>query len=171
MAEPLDERRRVVVWEDPGILAREGGSMSGIDCLTEVLAGKLPAPPVCALVDFQLTEVAEGRTAGTLEPAEYHYNPFGNVHGGVLVTLMDTVMSSAVHTMLPAGVLYSTLEVKTNFVRGVTAESGTLRCEGHVVHSGSRTATAECRVTDSAGALCAHGTVTCLIMRPPATAP
>ncbi|MGI5282725.1 PaaI family thioesterase [Nonomuraea polychroma] len=167
MAEPVGSRQHVISWEDPGILAREGLLMSGLDCLRALIEGKLPPPPACSLMNFRLTDAAEGHAVGVMEPAEYQYNPFGGVHGGVLVTLMDTVMGCAVHTMLPAGVLYSTLEIKSNFVRQVSVHSGTLRCEGSVVHLGSRTATAECRVTDASGDVCAHGTTTCLILRPP----
>ncbi|MEU4834424.1 PaaI family thioesterase [Streptosporangium sp. NPDC023615] len=167
MVEPAGGRRHVISWEDPGILAREGLTMSGLDCLRALIDGRLPPPPACSLMDFRLTEVAEGHAVGVMEPAEYQYNPFGGVHGGVLTTLMDTVMGCAVHTMLPAGVLYSTLEIKSSFVRHVSAGSGTLRCDGSVVYFGGRTATAECRVTDASGDLCAHGTTTCLILRPP----
>ncbi|MEV0587136.1 PaaI family thioesterase [Nonomuraea sp. NPDC050310] len=167
MPEPAGTRQHVISWEDPGILAREGLGLSGLDCLRALIKGALPPPPACSMLNFRLTDAEEGRAAGVMEPAEYQYNPFGGVHGGVLVTLMDTVMGCAVHTMLPAGVLYSTLEVKSNFVRQVSVHSGRLRCEASVVHLGSRTATAECRVTDASGDLCAHGTTTCLILRMP----
>ncbi len=167
MPESEGKREHTVVWEDPGIIVREGRAMSGLDCIRALVSGKLPAPPVAALVGLRMTDVSEGRVAGVLEPAEYQYNPLGSVHGGILTTLMDSVMSCAVHTLLPAGVGYSTVEVKVNFVRPVRADTGTLYCEGSVVHAGSRIATAECRVTDSAGKLYAHGVNTCLILRPP----
>ncbi|MEU4538300.1 PaaI family thioesterase [Streptosporangium sp. NPDC023825] len=167
MSRAAGAREHVISWEDPGVLAREGLSMSGLDCMNALIEGKLPPPPACSLMNFRLTEVAEGHAIGVMKPAEYHYNPFGGVHGGVLVTLMDTVMGCAVHTMLAAGVLYSTLEVKSNFVRQVSVHSGTLRCLASVIHLGGRTATAECRVTDASGDLCAHATTTCLILRPP----
>jgi uncharacterized protein (TIGR00369 family) len=166
MPEPEKPRRHVVVWEDVGIIAREGRTMSGLDCIRALVSGKLPLPPVASLVGLHLTDVSEGHVAGTLEPAEYQYNPLGTVHGGILTTLMDSVMSCAVHTLLPAGVGYSTVEVKANFVRPVRVDTGTMHCEGSVVHAGSRIATAECRVTDSAGTLYAHGVNTCLILRP-----
>jgi len=167
MPESEAQRQHTVVWEDPGIIVREGRAMSGLDCIRALVSGKLPPPPVAALVGLRMTDVSEGRVAGVLEPAEYQYNPLGSVHGGILTTLMDSVMSCAVHTLLPAGVGYSTVEVKVNFVRPVRADTGTLNCEGTVVHAGSRIATAECRVTDSSGRLYAHGVNTCLILRPP----
>jgi uncharacterized protein (TIGR00369 family) len=100
-----------------------------------------------------------------MEPGPQHYNPIGSVHGGVALTLLDSAMGCAVHTLLDAGVSYATLEVKTNFVRPISLETGVIRCEGTVLHLGSRVATAEGKLTDAAGKLLAHGTTTCLIFR------
>jgi uncharacterized protein (TIGR00369 family) len=113
-----------------------------------------------------MTEADEGRVVCTMVPGEDQYNPIGSVHGGVIATLMDSAMSCAVHTTLPAGTGYATLEVKANFLRPVAAGTMALTCEGRVIHAGSRVATAECRVVDGAGKLYAHGTVTCLVLRP-----
>ena len=99
------------------------------------------------------------------DTVEQHYNPIGSVHGGVALTLLDSAMGCAVHTLLEAGVGYTTLEVKANFVRPILADTGVVRCEGTVLHAGSRVATAEGRVVDEAGTLLAHGTTTCLIFR------
>jgi uncharacterized protein (TIGR00369 family) len=114
---------------------------------------------------FRGVEFDHGRAIFEMTPGPQHYNPIGTVHGGVALTLLDSAMGCAVHTTLEAGVGYTTLEVKTNFVRAITADTGLIRCEGTVVHSGSRIATAEGRLTDAAGRLLAHGTTTCLIIR------
>jgi uncharacterized protein (TIGR00369 family) len=87
------------------------------------------------------------------------------VHGGIALTLLDSALGCAIHTLLEAGVSYATLETKANFVRPITVDTGPIRCEGTVVHAGSRVATAEGRLTDAAGKLLAHGTTTCLILR------
>ncbi|MBC8075392.1 MAG: PaaI family thioesterase, partial [Chloroflexales bacterium] len=99
-------------------------------------------------------------------PAEYHYNPIGSVHGGVAATLCDSAMACAIHTTLPAGVGYTTLELKVNFVRPITVQTGRVTCEGTLIHMGGRVATAEARLTDASGALYAHATTTCLVLRP-----
>jgi uncharacterized protein (TIGR00369 family) len=130
------------------------------------VSGELPPPPFASLLNFDLVEVSEGHAAFAVNPAEYHYNPIGVVHGGLAATLLDSAMGCAVHSMLPAGAGYTTLEIKVNFIRAMTAETGRLRCEANVVHSGARTATAEGRIVDEAGKLYAHGTTTCLILRP-----
>jgi uncharacterized protein (TIGR00369 family) len=100
-----------------------------------------------------------------VEPAEYHYNPIGLVHGGLACTLLDSAMGCAVHTTLPAGTGYTTLELKVNLIRPLTRETGRVLCEGTIIHVGGRTATAEARITDAAGALYAHATTTCMIFR------
>jgi uncharacterized protein (TIGR00369 family) len=116
-------------------------------------------------MNFQIAELSEGRAVFTVEPAEYHYNPIGVVHGGLAATLLDSAMGCAVHSTLPAGVGYTTLEIKVNYIRAMTAETGLVRCEAQVIHVGGRTATAEGRVIDSSGKLYAHATTTCMIFR------
>jgi uncharacterized protein (TIGR00369 family) len=98
----------------------------------------------------------------SVDPAEYHYNPNGLVHGGLLATVLDSALGCAVQATLPRGVRYATLELKVNYLRPVLRDTGTLRCEARVVHAGRRTALAEGRVADAGGRLYAHGTATCL---------
>jgi uncharacterized protein (TIGR00369 family) len=101
----------------------------------------------------------------SLEPHEYHYNPVAVVHGGILATLCDSAMALAIHTLVPAGVGQTTVELKVNYTRSLTVHSGKVFCEGKVIHSGSRLATAECRVVDKDGKLYAHGSTTCMILK------
>lgn len=159
------ERRVTISWEDPRPLAEAGRGMSGFEFLQKIVAGELPQPPLASLMDFQIVELAEGRAVFAVNPAEYHYNPIGVVHGGLAATLLDSAMGCAVHSMLPAGTGYTTLELKVNFIRAMTAETGRVRAEGKLIHLGARTATAEGRVIDESGKLYAHATTTCLILK------
>lgn len=161
-----ETRTRTVSWEDPRALAEAGRGLSGLEYLQKIVAGELPRPPISALLNFGLAELGEGRAVFTVEPAEYHYNPIGVVHGGLAATLLDSAMGCAIHSMLAAGVGYTTLEVKVNYIRPMTAETGLVRCEAKVIHMGGRTATAEGKVTDASGKLYAHATTTCIIFRP-----
>lgn len=158
-------RSRTVSWEDPHALAETGRGLSGLDYLRKLIAGELPPPPMAELLSFRLAEISEGKAIFLCEPAEYHYNPIGLVHGGLAATLLDSAMGCAVHSTLPAGVGYTTLEIKVNFIRPITAQKGNVRCEGRLIHLGSRTATAEGRIVDVDGKLYAHATTTCLILR------
>lgn len=160
------ERTYTVSWENPHISAKASSQMSGLAYLRAIQTGELPAAPIALLLGMTFDEVREGSVIFSLQPAEYHYNPIGTVHGGVAATLLDSVMGCAVHTMLPAGVGYTTLEIKVNYVRSITCDTGRVYCEGNVIHVGNRTATAEGRLVDAAGKLYAHGTTTCIIFRP-----
>ena len=165
-ADDKQARTRTFSWEDPRALAEAGRGLSGIEYLQKIVAGELPRPPISALMNFSIAELSEGYAVFAVEPAEYHYNPIGVVHGGLAATLLDSAMGCAVHSTLPAGVGYTTLEIKVNFVRPMTAEPAHVRCEAKVIHVGGRTATAEGRVVDREGKLYAHGTTTCIIFRP-----
>ena len=154
-----------VRWEDPAALAERARAMPGLAFLEAIRDGELPAAPIQSLLGFRLVEVEEGRVAFSAEPGEQHYNPIGVVHGGLAATLLDSAMGASVHSTLPLGSGYSTLETKFNLVRAITAESGTIVAEGRVVHRGSRVATAEGRIVREAdGKLLAHGTSTCLVL-------
>ena len=85
------------------------------------------------------------------------------MHGGYAATLLNSCMGCSVHTTLPKGMGYTTLEFKVSLVRAVTADTGRVRAEGKVITSGRRVATAEGRLTDAGGRLLAHATTTCLV--------
>ena len=159
-------RSRTISWEDPRALAKGAVGLSGLEYLQKIVAGELPPPPIGALMNFRISELSEGRAVFVVEPAEYHYNPIGVVHGGVAATLLDSAMGCAVHSTLPAGASYTTLEIKVNYIRPMSAETGLLRCEANIIHVGGRTATAEGKIVDQKGKLYAHGTTTCIIFRP-----
>ena len=146
-------------------LSSQAREMSGLEFIAAVRDGDLPPAPIQDLLGFDLVESSEGRTVFALLPEERHYNPIGAVHGGVAATLLDSAMGAAVHTTLPLGSAYSTLETKFNLVRAITADTGEIRAEGVVIHRGRRVATAEGRITRASdGKLLAHGTSTCLVI-------
>ncbi len=159
-------RTRTFSWEDPLLAARAAPTMSGLDYLRAMARGELPAPPIMAALGIELDAIEEGRVAFAVVPAEYHYNPIGVVHGGLAATLFDSAMGCAVHSTLPAGVGYTTLELKVNYLRPLTLGTGRVRCEGTTIHVGGRVATAEALLMDAAGALYGHATTTCMIFRP-----
>ena len=152
-------------WEDPAELAARGREMAGIDFLEAIRDGRLPTPPIGRLLGFALSEVSEGKAVFTAVPGEQHFNPIGVVHAGLAATMLDSATGVAIHSTLPAGTGYTTLETKFNLVRAITLETGEIRAEGQVLHRGGRVATADGRVTRvSDGKLLAHGTSTCLIL-------
>jgi uncharacterized protein (TIGR00369 family) len=131
--------------------------------------GELPPPPIMDLVGLGGVTAVEGSVTFYLDPQEFHYNPLGTVHGGVLSTMLDSAAACSVHSTLPAGVAYTSLDLNVKFLRPVTIASGRLRCSGAVLQRGRRSALAEARLTDAAGRLVAHAMSTCLILELPAT--
>jgi len=151
-------------WSDPAALAEAGRTLPGIEFLRAIRDGRLPAPPIAELLGFKLVEVDTGHAVFEAMPGEQHYNPIGVVHGGLAMTLLDSAMGCAVHSHIPAGGGYTTLEAKTNLVRPVTSKTGLLRAIGKVLHLGSRVATAEGRLVDGGGKVYAHATTTCIVL-------
>ena len=115
---------------------------------------------------LSIPEIAPGRAVFAMEPAEWMYNPIGSVHGGVYATVCDSACGCAVHTLLPAGAYYTSLDLSVRFIRPITSTSGPLTCEGTVENIGGRTALATARLTNAEGKLFAHATSNCLIFRP-----
>jgi uncharacterized protein (TIGR00369 family) len=134
--------------------AEVAATMTGLELLQAMIAGRLPGPPIMQLIGFDLAEVESGRAVFEGTPALKHYNPLGTVHGGYAATLLDSCMGCAV---------YTTLEFKVSLVRPLTADTGLVRAEGKAISSGRRVATAEGRLTDARGRLLAHATTTCLV--------
>jgi len=159
-------RKLTVTWDDPLMGAEHSKTMTGLDYLRAIEKGDIPPPPIARLLGFRLIGVHLGQAVFELEPGEHHYNPIGMVHGGVASTVLDSAMGCAVHSTLPAGTGYSTVELKINFIRPLSTDTGKVLCEARVIHAGGRIATAEGKLVDKDGKLYAHGTTTCIIFRP-----
>jgi uncharacterized protein (TIGR00369 family) len=144
------------------IAARLAG-LSGRQALELIIAGRLPPPPIAGHLGFRLAEAKEGWARFTGTPMHEAYNPLGSIHGGWLATLIDSAVFCAVHATLAPGETYTTASLELKFCRAVTVETGPVDAVGAIIHRGRRLATAEARLTDSAGRLYAHGLVTCFI--------
>jgi uncharacterized protein (TIGR00369 family) len=158
------ERTRTYSWEDPFTVVNAASGLTGLEVLQKIVAGDLPPPPIAATLDFSLVEVERGKAVFEGEPAEFHYNPIGIVHAGLAATLLDSAMGCAFVSTADAGTSWTTLELKANFTRAMTVETGRVRCEGTVVHAGRRVATTEARLEDASKRLLAHATSTILVL-------
>jgi uncharacterized protein (TIGR00369 family) len=145
-------------------LAEMRRTLSGLEFFRRMAAGTLPTPPMVSALGLRLVEVDEGRVVFAGTATGSFYNGLGVAHGGWAATLLDSALGCAINTMQPAGRMFTTLELKVNYTRPLRSEVGEVRCEAKVVHVGSRTATAEARVTDAAGVLYAHGSTTCILV-------
>jgi uncharacterized protein (TIGR00369 family) len=159
-------RERTHTWSDPLRSLGEAAGMSGMELFAAMSEGRIAPPPILSTVGIDGFEFAEGRVVFHLTPAEFHYNPLGTVHGGIFAALLDSACGCSVHTRLPAGTLYTSLDLSLKFLRPVTVATGPITAEGSVTHLGRRTALAEARIVDRAGKLYATATSSCLILRP-----
>jgi uncharacterized protein (TIGR00369 family) len=157
------DRTREYSWSDPIALAEAARGRSGLEFMRALLSGELPPPPIATTLGFEVVEIDEGRVVFAVTPGEHLYNPIGVVHGGVAATLLDTVTGCAVHTTLPAGTAYTSLDLSVKYLRPLTADTGPVRGIGRVINKGRRTALAEGELRDAADRLLAHGTSSCLI--------
>ncbi len=138
--------------------------VSGLEYLQGLLRGEFPAAPIASTLGFWQSEFSHGRAVFVGTPERFTYNPLGTVHGGWAATILDSAMGCAVHTTLPAGKGYTTVDLSVSLVRAITERARTLICEANIVHAGGSVSTAEGRVTDASGTLYATGTTTCLIL-------
>jgi len=160
----MSDRSRTYSWADPAPLAAATRELDGLTLLRRIVAGELASPSIGPTMGFRLVEVDEGRSVFEGEWQEFLSNPAGTLHGGWYGTILDSAMGCAVHSTLPAGTGYTTLEYKVHITRGAGPEVGVLRAEGQVVHRGRRTATAEAKLVDAAGKIYAHASTTCIIL-------
>jgi uncharacterized protein (TIGR00369 family) len=156
-------RRREVTWQDPLISAALALELSGLDYLRAIADHTISRPPVAALLGMAIERIDPGNVTFSLDVGEHLYNPIGSVHGGVFATLLDSAMGCAVHSMLPVGRAYTTLELKVNFVKALTVDTPLVTAEGEVISAGRQVATAAGRLVGPDSELFAHATTTCLI--------
>ncbi len=157
-------RSLTVTWEDPVPVLQHLAALPGIEGVRAIATGAVPRPPLGQLLDLSIPVVEEGRVTFAFTPGELHYNPLGTVHGGIIGTLLDSAMGMSVQSTLDAGVRYTTLEYKVNFLRPVTVDAGPVLAEGRVVHRGRTQAVAEARLIDGNGKVYAISSSTLAIL-------
>ncbi len=156
-------RSKTITWHDPHKLAAAGRTLSGQDFISQIAQRILPAPPIAELFGMTIETVEPGDVVFRCEPDESTYNPIGVVHGGLACVLLDTVAGCAVHTTLPAGVGYTSLELKVNYLRPIHGGIP-LVAHGWVTKPGRRAAFAEGDIRDPDGKILATASSTCLVM-------
>lgn len=145
------------------VAAAAAGELDGLSVMRAWADGSLPPPPIADTIGFTVESATAGEVTFSFTPAERHYNLLGGVQGGVYAVLLDSATACAVHTRLKAGSTFASLDLDVKFLRGLNADSGTVRCVGRVIHLGRRTALARAELLDAKGRLCAEASSTCLI--------
>ncbi len=159
-------RTRTIRFDTPARDPRSLFARPGLELLQSIVEGTHPAPPIGSHIGLQIVRVVDGDVVMTAEPDESHYNPIGAVHGGFFATLLDSACGCAVHSTLPTGVGYTSLEMKVSFLRPITIETGTVTAHGWVTKRGRNASFAEADIRDKRGNVLATATSTCLILTP-----
>jgi uncharacterized protein (TIGR00369 family) len=162
---PNTTRSKTVSWQDPAVLAAAGATLPGRDFPQAIIDGRLPAPPMVVLIGSELVSVGDGEAVFRCTPDESTYNPLGMVHGGLLCTLLDTAAGCAVHTLLPAGAGYASIEIKISFLKPLRASAGEIDLHGQALKVGRRVAFAEAHARDQSGELVGHATTSLALNR------
>jgi uncharacterized protein (TIGR00369 family) len=166
MADGAASRNKSFEWVDPLATAEQVVGMSGLEYMHAVRDGTAPWPPMGVLMNFENVDAERGRVVITCTPGEEHYNPLGIIHGGLLCTLLDTVIGCATHTTLEQGTGYTSIELKVSYLRPVTLDTGRLTGTGIVTKDGRRVVFAEGTVTDAEGNLVATASSSLLVLSP-----
>ena len=135
------------------LLVARRRAMGGLAFFRHMLDGQMPQAPMTRLLKMRLLEVGEGRVVFGAKPSRAHYNGMGVVHGGFAATLLDSALGCAINTMAPPGKIYTTLELKINFIR--PALPSLFTAEAWLIHLGSRTAVGEAEIMNEEGKLIA----------------
>ncbi len=162
---PTTTRSRTYDWKVPVTDWETRQHLDGRAYLQSVLDGENVSSPMVQTMGIELAEVDDGRVVYTVEPAEYHYNPIGVVHGGLAATLFDTALGSAVISKLPAGQVCMTVQLHVHYLRALTMTTGKVRCEATAVHVGRMLGTAEAKIIgENDGKVYGHASATCVVM-------
>ncbi|WP_166873964.1 PaaI family thioesterase [Salinibacterium sp. ZJ450] len=164
--QPPTNRSRTIYYHRPEEDKTKLFERPGIEQLRAMVDGLMPPPPISSHIGLEIISVADGDVVMTAQPDESHYNPVGSVHGGFFATVLDSVCGCAVHSTLPSGVGYTSLEIKVSFLRPITAETGTVTAHGWVTRRGKSAAFADADIRDRAGQVLATASSTCLIIHP-----
>lgn len=160
----FQHQSKTIRYEDPAPYLKDVFGLPGVEQLQAIIDGRFPAPSIASHFGMEFLSVGVGDIAMAATPDPSHYNPIGSIHGGFAATLLDSACGCAVQSTLPAGVGYTTLELKVSMIRTITRDTGPVTVHGWITKSGSRAAFAEADLRDSGGRLLATASSTCLVM-------
>jgi uncharacterized protein (TIGR00369 family) len=140
-------------------------TMTGMEVMQAVMHGELPNGPMAATCGYMIIALSPGEATLQGNPTESVMNVQGSVHGGWFASILDGAVGNAIHTMLPVGTGYTTLDLSVKMTRAIMPAAGArVRAIGKLIQVGRQIATAEGRIVGPDGKLYAHATTTCLIV-------
>jgi|SRR5690625_72689 len=137
--------------------------MNFLEVLQKVAKGELPESPAADLIGFKVAEAEDAKVIIELDVTERLHNPMGTLHGGIIGDIADAAMGYAFATTLKKGELFSTIEIKTNFLKPIF--KGKLRAEGELLKKGHSIGLLTCNIYDEKNELIAYSTSTCMVLK------
>ena len=137
---------------------------TGLDYLQRILSGEYAWLPIGEHLGFRIVAAEPGKVTLKGRPDERSYNLLKGVHGGWTAAVLDTAMALSNLTLLGADQTFTTIDLRINYLRPITVETGEVTATGGVLQSGRKIAYVEAKLTDANGKLLAHGTGSLLIM-------
>lgn len=138
--------------------------MTGLELLREMAKGDIPFASIAETIPMSIVKLEEGLVWMKATANDRHLNPLGGVHGGFAATVLDSVTGCAVHTMLPAGVGYGTIDLNIKMIRPVP-KNETLIAEGTLVNLSKSLGISEGTLKSQDGKLLATATATCMVVK------
>jgi uncharacterized protein (TIGR00369 family) len=160
----MNTQRAVEVRSETASMSALGG-YSGLELVAGLADGTISRPSMAETLPFTLLSPEEGKVRLVATPEARFYNLTNTIHGGWIMTMLDTAMSLAAQTTLSAGETGPSHETTAKFVRPISIACGVMHVIGHVVSRGRSVITLEGRIEDAEDRLHAHGTSTCLVVR------
>lgn len=160
----MSRQKLIIEWEDPRASIEAAMTGRGLEYMEGYISGRIPSPPIASLMNMDFIEVEEGRVLFKAIPGIQHLNSVGIIHGGFTATILDTALGCAIHSTLPCGMIYNTVQLNVHFTRPIMPDSSELFCEGVVLHRGGTLRTAEAHLKDAHDMLYAHATTTCMLL-------
>lgn len=139
--------------------------MTGLEFLQAMIEDHISPASISKTIPMQPTEISEGSVTFKAQADHNHLNPLGGVHGGFAATVLDSVTGCAVHTMLPAGVGYGTIDLNVKMCRPIP-QNQALIATGKVINLSKNLGISKGKIIDEEGKLYAYATATCMIIRP-----
>lgn len=138
-------------------------STSGLDVVRLWATGERPVSPACSLLGIRFADAAEGVATLAMPASPWCCTGLGTFYGGVVAALADAAIDAAVTTTLPPGTSFGTLDLKTQFLRPVTADGRELTATATVEHRGRTIAVTTARIDDADGKRVAMATGSAMV--------
>jgi len=147
-----------VEWNDPAQVSAQWAQMDGRAFLEAIGRREIPLPPILSVLDITEGSIGDGWIEFKMRPQPYMMNLAGTVHGGVLATLIDSALTCALVTRLPAGMVCVSTDLNMRFFRPARMSAEMLTARAEILNMGKSLGATQGEIRDAKGRLIVHAT-------------